>query len=248
MTPALRTDRLGIHFGAIRAVDGVTLELPRGARHAIVGPNGAGKTTLINLLTGALRPSAGEVYIGAERVTDLPPEQRVKRGIARTFQITNLFPELTVLESVLLAVCEQRGRARDPWRPLDRCAAEIAAAREVLATLNLGAVEAQPVRDLAYGQKRLLEIALALACRPSILLLDEPAAGVPKDESAALFQAIAGLPAAITVLFIEHDMDIVFRFSQRITVMVGGEILTEGAPEDIARDARVKQAYLGHRT
>jgi branched-chain amino acid transport system ATP-binding protein len=247
MTLALRTSGLGKHFGGIRAVTDVSLALAQGARHAIIGPNGAGKTTLINLLTGMLPPSEGDVYLGEDRVTRLRPDQRVKRGLARTFQINNLFPDLTVMQSVLLAVCEQRGVAIDPWRSVAGRGVEIEAAREVLRLLRLDGAEDVVVRQLAYGDQRLVEIALALACKPRVLLLDEPAAGVPKGESQALFRAIAGLPGEVTVLFVEHDMDIVFRFAQRISVLVSGAILTEGAPQDIARDPMVKQVYLGNR-
>ena len=247
MTLALRTSGLGKHFGGVRAVTGVSLALPRGARHAIIGPNGAGKTTLINLLTGMLPPSEGEVYLGEDRVTRLRPDQRVKRGLARTFQINNLFPDLTVMQCMLLAVCEQRGAAIDPWRHVARCSPEMMAARDVLRLLRLDSAENTVVRELAYGDQRLVEIALALACKPRVLLLDEPAAGVPKGESQALFRAIADLPGDVTVLFVEHDMDIVFRFAQRITVLVSGAILTEGPPEQIARDPVVKQVYLGNR-
>ena len=246
MSIALRTDGLVKQFGGLRAVNSVSLSLPQGQRHAVIGPNGAGKTSLINLLTGVLRPSAGEVYLGEERVTRLSVHQRVKRGLTRTYQINNLFPELTVLQSVLLAVCEQHGVATRLWRPLAACAAEIDAAREILRTLKLHHIEGETVKELAYGQQRLVEIALALACKPRILLLDEPAAGVPKGESAALFAAIARLPGEVTVLLIEHDMDIVFRFAERITVLVAGAILTEGTPQEIAHDARVKQVYLGN--
>jgi ABC-type branched-subunit amino acid transport system ATPase component len=246
MSVALRTSGLGKRFGGLRAVNAVSLNFMRGERHAIIGPNGAGKTTLINLLTGVLRPSEGEVFLGEERITRLRPEERVKRGLARTFQTNNLFPELTVLQSVLLPICERRGVATKAWRHLDACVAEIAMAREILTTLHLRHIEGERVRELAYGQQRLVEIALALACEPSILLLDEPAAGVPRSESEALFRAIAGLPGGVTVLFIEHDMDLVFRFAQRITVLVSGTILTEGTPQEIARDANVKQVYLGN--
>jgi len=248
MTTALRTSGLGKHFGGVRAVTGVSLALPLGARHAIIGPNGAGKTTLINLLTGMLAPSEGEVYLGEDRVTRLRPDQRVKRGLARTFQINNLFPDLSVMQCMLLAVCEQSGGAIDPWRPVARCTAEIGAARDILRLLRLDGNEDTIVRELAYGDQRLVEIALALACKPRVLLLDEPAAGVPKGESQALFRAIADLPGDVSVLFVEHDMDIVFRFAQRITVLVSGAILTEGPPEQIARDPMVKQVYLGNRT
>jgi branched-chain amino acid transport system ATP-binding protein len=246
MSAALRTVGLSKHFGGLRAVNAVSLELPQGQRHAIIGPNGAGKTSFINLLTGVLRPSAGEVFLGEERISRLSVHQRVKRGLARTFQINNLFPELTVLLSVLLAVCELRGVATNSWRPIARCSGEIAAAREILRTLNLHHIEGEVVKELAYGQQRLVEIALALASRPRILLLDEPAAGVPKGESEVLFRAIADLPGEVTVLLIEHDMDIVFRFAQRITVLVAGAILIEGTPQEIARDVQVKQVYLGN--
>jgi len=246
MTPALRTIGLGRHFGGVRAVTDVSLVLERGARHAIIGPNGAGKTTLINLLTGTLRPSEGEVFLNEDPVTSLRPDQRVKRGLARTFQINNLFPDLTVLQSLLLAVCEERGVGIDPWHPVWSRSVEIAAAQAVLRLLHLDGAEHVPVRQLAYGDQRLVEIALALACKPRVLLLDEPAAGVPKGESQALFRAIAGLPDDVTVLFVEHDMDIVFRFAQRITVLVAGAILKEGPPLDVASDPLVKQVYLGN--
>jgi branched-chain amino acid transport system ATP-binding protein len=245
VTAALRTSGLGKHFGGVRAVTDVSLALERGARHAIIGPNGAGKTTLINLLTGMLPPSEGDVYLDEERVTRLRPDQRVKRGLARTFQINNLFPDLTVMQSVLLAVCEQRGVGINTWYPVSKCSSEIELARSVLRLLHLDGAEDVAVRQLPYGDQRLVEIALALACKPRVLLLDEPAAGVPKGESQALFRAIADLPDEVTVLFVEHDMDIVFRFAQRITVLVSGAILTQGSPEDIARDTMVKQVYLG---
>ncbi len=243
--PALRTENLGKHFGGVRAIEGVSLAVEHGARHAIIGPNGAGKTTLINLVTGALAPDQGEVFIGPERVTALRADRRVKRGLARTFQVNNLFAELTVLESMLLAVCEQRGVAVNPWRPLAGSSAELTAARQVLHQVGLQAAEDEITHALAYGQKRMLEIGLALACRPRILLLDEPSAGVPRRDSQALFQGLAGLPGDVTVLFIEHDMDLVFRFASRITVLVAGQILAEGSPTEIARDPRVKQVYLG---
>jgi branched-chain amino acid transport system ATP-binding protein len=241
----LRTQGLGKRYGDFQALDGVSLALPRGARHAVIGPNGAGKTTLINALTGTVRPSAGEVFVEDERVTALRPEQRVRRGLVRTFQINNLFPDLTVLESVLLATCQRTGAALDAWRALEARKPEIESARDILRLLRLEGASDERTRDLAYGEQRLLEIALALACKPRILLLDEPAAGVPRRESVALFDAIAGLPGDLTVLFIEHDMDLVFRFAQRITVLVAGAVLTEGTPQEIANDARVKQVYLG---
>jgi branched-chain amino acid transport system ATP-binding protein len=223
----------------------VELELPQGVRHALIGPNGAGKTTLINLMTGMLAPDAGQILLGGEDITGVKPEARVRRGLARTFQINTLFPQLTALESVALAVLERDGHAHNWWRGLARFGAEVDEAASILQSLNLQKGLHRLTRELAYGEQRLLEIALALATRPRVLLLDEPAAGVPKDESAELFAAIAGLSSALTVLFIEHDMDVVFRFASRIHVMVGGRILVEGTPDDIARDPRVREVYLG---
>jgi ABC-type branched-subunit amino acid transport system ATPase component len=212
-------------------------------RYALIGPNGAGKTTLMNLLTGMLRPDSGAVFLGGEDVTALRPDKRVKRGLARTFQINTLFPHLSALESVTLAVLEREGHAHNWWRSLPRFGAAIEEANAILASLKVP--PNRETRELAYGQQRLLEIALALATRPKVLLLDEPAAGVPKEESAALFDAIGNLSRELTILFIEHDMDVVFRFAAKIIVMVGGRILVEGAPHDIARDERVREVYLG---
>jgi branched-chain amino acid transport system ATP-binding protein len=243
--PALATRGLDKRFGSLVVARGVELTLPRGARHALIGPNGAGKTTLINLVTGMLRPDAGQVLLGDEDVTRLEPAQRVKRGLVRTFQLNTLFPRLSALESVTLAVCERRGVAGTWWRGLRGHRDEVDEAYGILQSLALDAVCHRPTRELPYGQQRLLEIALALATRPRVLLLDEPAAGVPRDESSELFAAIAGLSDNLSVLFIEHDMNVVFRFASRIIVMVGGRILVEGSPADIAADRRVQEVYLG---
>jgi branched-chain amino acid transport system ATP-binding protein len=242
---ALSTKGLNKRFGSLVVAQDIELALPRGVRHALIGPNGAGKTTLINLITGMLRPDGGEIRLAAEDITALKPEARVKRGLARTFQINTLFPQLSALESVALAVLEREGSARNWWRGLARFSAPIDEAYAILKSLNLASHAHRPTRELAYGQQRLLEIALALATRPRVLLLDEPAAGVPKDESAELFAAIASLAADLTVLFIEHDMEVVFRFASRILVMVGGRILVQGTPDEIARDERVREVYLG---
>ena len=212
----------------------IALELPQGRRYALIGPNGAGKTTLMNLITGMLRPDAGQIFLGGEEITALRPDLRVKKGLARTFQINTLFPQLSALEAVTLAVLEREGHAHNWWRSLPRFGAAIEEAQGILDSLKIPST--RETRELAYGQQRLLEIALALATRPKVLLLDEPAAGVPKDESAQLFNAIDGLSRELTILFIEHDMDVVFRFASRIIVMVGGRILVEGAPDEIARD------------
>ena len=221
----------------------IALELPQGKRYALIGPNGAGKTTLMNLITGMLGPDAGQIFLGGEDITALRPDLRVKKGLARTFQINTLFPQLSALEAVTLAVLEREGHAHNWWRSLPRFGAAIEEAQGILDSLKIPS--ARETRELAYGQQRLLEIALALATRPKVLLLDEPAAGVPKDESAQLFNAIDGLSRELTILFIEHDMDVVFRFASRIIVMVGGRILVQGPPDEIARDERVREVYLG---
>ena len=241
----LRTEGLSKRWGAFNAVSDVSLTFAPGSRHALIGPNGAGKTTFINLLTGVFPPTAGQVFLGDENITGLPQHVRVKRGMTRTFQINTLFPGLTVLESVVLAICERQGRAGVAWRTV---AAEREAAKEgeaLLDSLQLRRERDEATRNLAYGKQRLLEIALALATRPKILLLDEPAAGIPAGESAELFGVISKLPRDVTVLFIEHDMDLVFRFAERITVMVAGKLLTEGTPAEIASNPRVKEVYLG---
>ena len=221
----------------------IALELPQGVRYALIGPNGAGKTTLMNLMTGMLQPDAGQIFLGGDDITALRPDRRVKKGLARTFQINTLFPRLSALESVALAVLERDGNANNWWRGLPRFGAAIDEARQILDSLKIPPTG--ETRELPYGQQRLLEIALALASRPRVLLLDEPAAGVPKDESAVLFDAIANLSSELTILFIEHDMDVVFRFASRIIVMVGGRILVQGPPAEIARDERVREVYLG---
>ena len=245
MKIALRTERLTRKFGAIAANKDVDLTFPVGARHALVGPNGAGKTTLINLLTGVLAPSEGEVYLDEKRVTHLPQHERVRRGMARTYQINTLFPGLTVLESVVLALLE-RGRAASAWYcTVASRSREVEEAWTLLETLRLEHDANTLTKLLPYGKQRLVEIALALATRPRVLLLDEPAAGIPAGESADVLDVITRLPRDVTVVFIEHDMELVFRFAERITVLVGGRVLTEGTPEEIAANPRVREVYLG---
>jgi len=248
MTEALRTEGLSKHWGGFKANSEVSITLAASARHALIGPNGAGKTTFINLLTGVYTPTAGEVYLDGQKVTALPQHQRVKRGMTRTFQINTLFPGLTVLESVVLAICERKGLAYHWWRTVASCRDEAEEAMELLTRLRLARDADQLTRNLPYGKQRLVEIALALATRPKLLLLDEPAAGIPTAESRELFAVIDQLPRDVTILFIEHDMGLVFRFAERITVLVGGKVLTEGTPEEIARDRRVKEVYLGEAT
>ena len=243
--PALRTSGLSKDFGAFRANSDITLAFAPGARHAVIGPNGAGKTTLINLLAGVLAPTSGDVYLGDERITGLAQHERVKRGMARTYQINALFPGLTVQESVVLAIAERNGRAALWHRTVAHLKDEIDEARRLIETLRLFVEADVPTRRLPYGKQRLVEIALALATRPRILLLDEPAAGIPAAESAELLSVISSLPRDVTIVFIEHDMELVFRFAERITVLVSGRVLTEGAPDEILADARVREVYLG---
>ena len=245
MTSTLRTIGLSRHWGGFKANDGIDLSLPAGARHALIGPNGAGKTTFINLLTGVYAPTAGEIFLGEENLTRMPQHQRVKRGVARTFQINTLFPGLTVLESVVLAICERTGSAGHWLGTVARHRDEIAEAQTLLAALRLDGDADTVTRSLPYGKQRLVEIALALATKPRILLLDEPAAGIPSSESAELFNVLGALPEDVSILLIEHDMELVFRFAERITVLVDGKVLTEGTPAEIAADARVREVYLG---
>jgi branched-chain amino acid transport system ATP-binding protein len=242
---ALTTKGLRRSFRGFTAVADVSLEIPAGARHALIGPNGAGKTTLINLLTGALRPDDGEVMMGGDRITHLPQHARVKRGLTRTFQVNALFGGLTVLESVTLSVCERLGRGGDWMRPVSAQRDVLEEAHELLGGLGLHGDAGALTRQLPYGKQRLVEIALALATRPSVLLLDEPAAGIPSDESQQLIATIERLPAAMTILLIEHDMSLVFRFARRITVLAAGSVVIEGTPDAVAADERVRELYLG---
>jgi branched-chain amino acid transport system ATP-binding protein len=243
--PALSTRGLDKSFGSLVVARDIALDLPQGERYALIGPNGAGKTTLINLMTGMLRPDNGQIFLGGQEITALKPDERVKCGLVRTFQINTLFPHLSALEAVTLAVCERRGYAGSWWQELPAYGDAVEEAYAILVSLRLGANCYRPTHELAYGQQRLLEIALALATKPKVLLLDEPAAGVPQDESAELFAVIADLSQDIAVLFIEHDMNVVFRFAHRIIVMVGGRILVQGTPQEIAADMRVREVYLG---
>ncbi len=244
-TPALATRGLDKSFGSLVVAKNIELTLPPGVRYALIGPNGAGKTTLINLMTGMLRPDGGQILLDGQEITTLGPEQRVRRGLVRTFQINSLFPHLSALEAVTLVVCEREGVARTWWKPVTAYSHTVDEAYDILKSLMLSNVCYRPTRELAYGQQRLLEIALALATKPRVLLLDEPAAGVPRDESQELFTVIASLSKDITVLFIEHDMELVFRLASRIIVMVGGAILLEGTPDEISADPRVREVYLG---
>jgi branched-chain amino acid transport system ATP-binding protein len=245
VSTALRAAGLTKRWGGFTANRDVTLELAVGERHALIGPNGAGKTTLVNLLTGVLEPTSGEVFIGERNVTRLAQHERARLGMTRTHQVTSLFPGLTALESVLLAILEREGLGAQWMKPASAHAGAVSEARELLARLRLGSDADVALRTLPYGKQRLVEIALALATRPRILLLDEPAAGIPGEDNAEVFEVVAGLPRDVTVLFIEHDMGLVFRFAERISVLASGELLMQGTPAEVAADARVRQVYLG---
>ena len=249
MTAILETRALCKSFGALQVTQRVNLSLKAGARHALIGPNGAGKTTLVNQLTGVLRPTSGTVLIDGNDVTRLPAEQRVRRGLSRTFQINTLFPHLTPLEAVAAAIFERERDAMSVvgrWmRGVSRSRAHLDEAQTLLVSLGIARDGGIPTHELAYGRQRILEIALALAARPRVLLLDEPAAGIPEGESDALFAVLDTLPADVAILLIEHDMRLVFRFAKRITVLVGGAELVTGTPDAIAADPRVREVYLG---
>ncbi|RDV04371.1 ABC transporter ATP-binding protein [Undibacter mobilis] len=246
-TIALSTRGVQKSFGSLVVARDIDIDLPVGARYALIGPNGAGKTTLINLMTGMLVPNAGQITLGGEDVTAMKPQDRVKRGLARTFQINTLFAGLNPLEAVTLAVCERRGIAGRFWQNIAGNKDAIEEAYEILAKLKLGDACYQTTRELPYGRQRLLEIALALATKPKVLLLDEPAAGVPHEESGEIFEVVAGLSDELTLLFIEHDMHVVFRFATHIIVLVGGAIFTQGSPAEISSDPGVREVYLGTR-
>jgi len=245
MTVALETRGLCKSFGALTVAQNIDFRLQPGDRHALIGPNGAGKTTFVNMLMGALRPSSGRILLGGDDVTRAPQAQRVKRGLGRTFQINSLFRNLPVLDNVALAVAERRGMAPRMWRAAGSYADIKNECAELLEPLGLASDALIPVIDLPYGKQRLVEIAIALGLRPRVLLLDEPAAGVPSAETERILQLLEKLPAEIAILIIEHDMDLVFRFARRITVLVQGEVLMEGTPQEVARDRRVHDVYLG---
>jgi len=247
MSAALETQGLCKSFGALAVASDIEFRLEQGARHALIGPNGAGKTTFVNLVTGVLTPSAGRILLDGDDVTALPQAQRVKRGLARTFQINTLFRGLSVLENVCLAIGERLGVAGDIYRPAGSRRDVVDEAYAALERLGLAGDAKRLVRELSYGRQRLVELAVALGLKPKVLLLDEPAAGVPSSESGIIVDIIESLPAEIALLIIEHDMDLVFRLARRITVLVQGAVLVAGTPQEIAADPRVREVYLGER-
>ena len=243
--PVLEVIGLCKNFGALEVAHNIDFTLKRGARHALIGPNGAGKTTFINLITGVLAPSGGQILLNGQDITGLGQAERSRRGIARTFQINQLFRGLTVLENVALAIAERQGIASSMFRPLSSYSEITDEAMELLGNFELGDDALRRIDELPYGRQRLVEIVIALGQRPSILLLDEPAAGIPSSESQHILDAASALASDITVLIIEHDMEIVFSVADYITVLVSGAVLIEGEPEVIAADERVRAVYLG---
>ena len=241
----LETRGLLKRFGGITPTNDVSIQVERGARHALIGPNGAGKTTLINLLTGVLEPTAGSIHLDGDDITRLAPHQRVRRGIVRTFQINQLFVELTPLQSLALSVSARLGIGAQWWKRLGADERVAPLCETLLRQFHLDDVQDQKVGQLAYGKRRLLEIATALACQPRVLLLDEPVAGVPEGERQEIFDIVNALPADVSVLLIEHDMDLVFNFAKRVTVLVNGAVFAEGDVQTISADPRVKAVYLG---
>ena len=242
---ALQTEKLCKSFGALTVADNIDFRLEPGARHALIGPNGAGKTTFVNMLTGALAPTSGRIFLNDEEITTSSQSARVKLGLGRTFQITTLFRSLPVLDNVALSIAERTGVAKRMWRSASSHREILDEARALLDVLGLADDAAVAAQDLPYGKQRLLEIAVTLGLKPKVLLLDEPAAGVPSQDSGRVLQQLEKLSAEIAVLIIEHDMDLVFRFAQRITVLVQGQVLVEGTPGEIAADKRVRDVYLG---
>jgi branched-chain amino acid transport system ATP-binding protein len=244
---ALETQGLCKSFGALPVATNINFRLEGGARHALIGPNGAGKTSFVNLVTGMLKPSAGRILLGGQDITHLSQAARVKRGLVRTFQISALFRRLTLLENVTLAISERDDSAGDLVRPAGRHRKVIEEGYALLETLGLAEDALRHVSELAYGRQRLADIAVSLALKPQVLLLDEPAAGVPSGETGAIIDMIERLPADIAILIIEHDMDLVFRLAKRITVLVQGSVLVQGPPQEISADPQVREVYLGER-
>ena len=247
MNSVLETRGLCKSFGALTVADQIDFTLEAGARHALIGPNGAGKTTFVNMLMGGLAPSSGAILLGGIDVTQQSQRQRVKRGLGRTFQINTLFRNLTVVDNVSLAIAERHGVGWNMVRAASRYRTVLGESMQVLEALGLADDARLQLSAMPYGKQRLVEIAIALGMRPKVLLLDEPAAGIPSMESHQILEVLDSLPSEIAILIIEHDMDLVFRFARRITVLAQGAVLMEGAPEEVSADGRVRQVYLGER-
>jgi len=236
---------LAKNFGGLAVTNNVSLSLAPGDRLALIGPNGAGKTTFVNLVTGHLKPDGGSIMLAGEDVTGVKAMQRVRRGLVRSFQVTRLFADMTPQEHVALAILQRDGKSTRMFGRHDAMRQVVEEVGDILNLLGLSELAHLKVREIAYGQQRLLEIALAMALRPKVLLLDEPAAGVPQSETARIERALDMLPPDLAVLMIEHDMDLVFRFAKRVMVLAAGTVIFDGSPQDVTQDARVREAYLG---
>lgn len=247
MSVILETRALCKSFGALIVAEQINFRLDRGARHALIGPNGAGKTTFVNMLTGRLTPTTGQILLGGDDITSLPQAERVKRGLGRTFQINTLFPNVSVVDNVAFAVAEREGVAWKMFRPASGYRSVLDESMALIETLGLGGDARHTVAGLPYGKQRLVEIAIALGLKPRVLLLDEPAAGVPSMESERILEVLDALSKDIAILIIEHDMDLVFRFAQQITVLSQGLVLAQGTPAEIAVNVDVRKVYLGER-
>ena len=232
-------------FGGLTVTNDVSLSMAPGDRVALIGPNGAGKTSFVNLVTGNLRPDAGEIHIAGHNVNRIDAIGRVRRGLVRSFQVTRLFQDMTPAEHIGMAVLQRTGRSGRMFGNFLAMRDVMAETEELLGTLGLAGLAHRKVSEIAYGQQRLLEIAVAMALKPKVLLLDEPAAGVPQSDTGRIEQALADLPPDLAVLMIEHDMDLVFRFAKRVVVLAAGTIIFDGSPKDVTQDARVREAYLG---
>jgi branched-chain amino acid transport system ATP-binding protein len=243
--PILTLSDVVVAFDALRAVDGVSLTVPKGQRRAIIGPNGAGKTTLFNAIAGGQRPNAGRIVFDGHDITRLPPHRRARLGVSRTFQITNLFPRLSVLDNMVLALRGRSARKFSLFGRLDVDTTEASQIRTALDAVRIAERADAMVKDLSYGEQRQLEIALSLVTSPRLLLLDEPAAGLSPSERSIVADIIRSLGREITVVLIEHDMDLALGLVDRVTCMFEGRLLVEGAPEEIRRNSRVQEVYLG---
>ncbi|QGA58434.1 ABC transporter ATP-binding protein [Brucella sp. 2280] len=245
MSTVFEVSKLRKNFGGLAVTNDVSLSMAKGDRVALIGPNGAGKTTFVNLVTGNLAATSGTVTLGGENVSKLNAMQRVRRGLVRSFQVTRLFFDMTPEEHVALAILQREGktgRILGNYRKMPQVMDET---RDILHMLGLLPLAQLRVSEIAYGQQRLLEIALALALRPKVLLLDEPAAGVPQSDTGRIEEALNRLPPDLAVLMIEHDMDLVFRFAKRVVVLAAGTVIFDGLPQAVVQDARVREAYLG---
>jgi branched-chain amino acid transport system ATP-binding protein len=245
MSTVLEIRGLYKHFGGVVATDRIDFALPRGELHALIGPNGAGKTTLVAQISGMLAPDAGSIHFGEEDVTRVSAHERVRRGMARSYQVTSIFRRFSVLDNLALAVQARSGTSLSFWRPVSADAALFEEAADLAAEVGLAGRESIIAGELAHGEQRQLEVGLALATRPKMLLLDEPMAGMGPEESERLIALVAALKGQVTVLLVEHDMDAVFRLADRISVLVSGRILATGRPEDIRANTEVRKAYLG---